>query len=289
MFTERRIYKLRRKFSEQWGFKKVINSFQIESINEELKNRLWNTIRIFYIDPIKTELGIDERFKITDEKAFDFIKKIYDEFLKTHEEPKFTKKELKENLKQKYFQLEWFEIYDFNEFISLVFYDKNINKEFRLQVNAVLENESSGYRFIDDYITPIIETVEIKEIEEALECSYTGVKKHLATSLELLSDRESPDYVNSIKESICAVESILNILAKTTNVPLNRSMNKLPFEMDKNFKAGMVKLYSWTSSADGIRHGVTREEIQSAFEEAKYMLVSCSAFINYLIGKQIKT
>jgi len=62
-------------------------------------------------------------------------------------------------------------------------------------------------------------------------------------------------------------------------------MNNLPFEMDKNFKAGMIKLYSWTSSADGIRHGVTGEK----FEEAKYMLVSCSAFINYLIGKQIKT
>ena len=280
---------MRRKFSEQYGFKKVIDSFQIESINEELKNRLWNTIKIFYIDPIGTEAGIDERFKITDEKAFAFIKNIYDGFFKTHEEPKVTKKALKENLKQKYFQLEWFEIYDFNEFVSSIFYDENINKKFRLQVNIVLENESSGYRFIDDYITPIIENVEIKEIEEALECSYTGVKRHLTTSLELLSDRESPDYVNSIKESISAVESILNILSETTNVALNRSMNNLPFEMDKNFKAGMVKLYSWTSSADGIRHGITGEEIQSAFEEAKYMLVSCSAFINYLIGKQIKT
>ena len=280
---------MRRKFSEQYGFKKVTDSFQIESINEDLKNRLWNTIKIFYIDQIGTQIGIDESYKITDDKAFSFIKNLYDGFFKTHEEPKLIKKVLKENLKQKYFQLEWFEIYDFIEFISSIFYDENLNKQFRLQVNIVLENESSGYRFIDDYITPIIENVEIKEIEEALECSYSGVKRHLSTSLELLSDRESPDYVNSIKESISAVESILNILSETTNVALNRSMNNLPFEMDKNFKAGMIKLYSWTSSADGIRHGVTGEEIQSAFEEAKYMLVSCSAFINYLIGKQIKT
>ena len=74
-----------------------MDSFQIESINEELKNRLWNTIKIFYIDPIGTEVGIDERFKITDEKAFGFIKNIYDGFFKTHEEPKFTKKVLKYN------------------------------------------------------------------------------------------------------------------------------------------------------------------------------------------------
>ena len=58
---------MRRKFSEQYGFKKVTDSFQIESINEELKNRLWNTIKIFYIDPIKTEFGTDELYKITDE------------------------------------------------------------------------------------------------------------------------------------------------------------------------------------------------------------------------------
>jgi len=74
MFKVERIFKLRRKFSEQYGFKKVADSFQIESINADLKNRLWNTIKIFYIDPIGTEIGVDERFKITDEKAFGFIK-----------------------------------------------------------------------------------------------------------------------------------------------------------------------------------------------------------------------
>ncbi len=289
MLRVKRIFKLRRKFSEQYGFKKIIDSFQINSINDELKNRLWNSIKIYYIDPIETQIGIEDIYNIIDMKAFDFIKNIYDGFFKIHEEPNLTKKSLKENLKQKYFKLEWFEIYDFLEFISSIFYDENLNKKFRTQINIVLENESSGYRFIDDYITPIIDDVEIKEIEEALECQYSGVTRHLSTSLELLSDRENPDYINSIKESISAVESVLNIISGTTNVALNRSMNNLPFEMDKNFKAGMIKLYSWTSSADGIRHGITGEEIQSAFEEAKYMLVSCSAFINYLIGKQIKT
>jgi hypothetical protein len=280
---------LRKKFSEQYGFKKVTDSFQINSINQELSNRLWNTIKIFYIDPIKTQFGVEENCNIPDGKTFNFIKNIYDGFFKTHEEPNINKRALKENFKQKYFKLKWFEIYDLLEFISSIFYDESLNKKFRIKINTVLENESSGYRFIDDYITPIIDNVEIKEIEEALECKYSGVKRHLSSSLELLSDRENPDYVNSIKESISAVESILNILSETTNVALNKSMNNLPFEMDKNFKAGMVRLYSWTSSADGIRHGVTGEEIQSAFEEAKYMLVSCSAFINYLIGKQIKT
>ncbi len=48
--------------------------------------------------------------------------------------------------------------------------------------------------------------LRVKEVEEALECRYTPVKRHLSNALELLSDRENPDYQNSIKESITAVE-----------------------------------------------------------------------------------
>ena len=56
--------------------------------------------------------------------------------------------------------------------------------------------------------------------------------------------------------------------------------------MDENFKSGMMRLYNWTSSSDGIRHASNGNEIKSSFAEAKYMVVSCSAFINYLILKQ---
>lgn len=46
-------------------------------------------------------------------------------------------------------------------------------------------------------------------------------------------------------------------------------------------------LYGYTSSADGIRHSLM-DEHKLSFEDAKFMLVSCSAFINYLITKASK-
>ncbi len=92
------------------------------------------------------------------------------------------------------------------EYISEIYHNEDINIKFRNEVNIVLEEEMSGYRFVDNYIAPIIDEVEIKEVEEALECRYTPVKRHLSNALELLSDRENPDYQNSIKESITAVE-----------------------------------------------------------------------------------
>lgn len=50
--------------------------------------------------------------------------------------------------------------------------------------------------------------------------------------------------------------------------------------MEKAFGA----LYGYTSDSNGIRHGgITFASVPS--EDAKYMLVSCSAFVNYLMEK----
>ncbi len=47
-------------------------------------------------------------------------------------------------------------------------------------------------------------------------------------------------------------------------------------------------MYNWTSQDGGIRHANSDEEITISFEDAKYMLVICSAFVNYLIAKKAK-
>ncbi len=52
-------------------------------------------------------------------------------------------------------------------------------------------------------------------------------------------------------------------------------------------KEGFSNLYGYTSSAEGIRHALL-DESELSFEDAKFMLVSCSAFVNYLIVKAEK-
>jgi hypothetical protein len=71
------------------------------------------------------------------------------------------------------------------------------------------EKEVSAYRFVNGVIAKITDQVEIDEIDRALESTRDPVRTHLRRALELLSDRESPDYRNSIKESISAVESLV--------------------------------------------------------------------------------
>lgn len=151
-------------------------------------------------------------------------------------------------------------------------------------INKVLQEENAGYRFINGLIVQIIDEVEIKEIEDVFETKFTPVKRHLSNALELLSDRENPDYPNSIKESITAVESMAKIITgKETD--LANCLKVMDIDLNKQFKTAMANLYGWTNKEDGIRHGHTQEELKTSFDEAKYMLVSCSAFINYLISK----
>ena len=45
------------------------------------------------------------------------------------------------------------------------------------------------------------------------------------------------------------------------------------------------KLYGYTSNEGGIRHALSEGDTPPTFDDAKYMLVSCSAFVNYLISK----
>jgi hypothetical protein len=49
-------------------------------------------------------------------------------------------------------------------------------------------------------------------------------------------------------------------------------------------RQGFLSLYGYTSDEDGIRHAIL-DESTVGFDEAKFMLVSCSAFVYFLIGK----
>lgn len=79
-----------------------------------------------------------------------------------------------------------------------------------------------------------------------------------------------------------ALDSLVSaIKGKKTIFP--KFANEL--DIHKALKDGFIKLYSWSSDAEGIRHGITGEKLKPLQTEARYMLVTISAFINYMIDK----
>jgi hypothetical protein len=152
------------------------------------------------------------------------------------------------------------------------------------RLNAVLEKESAGYRFVNDELAQITNPLEIKAIESAIASSSRAVRAHLEAALTMLSDRKSPDYRNSIKESISAVEAACQAVAGQPSASLGDCLKaiKKARELHPAFEGALIKLYGYTSDASGIRHAMTDAGVEVTQADAQFMLISCSAFTNYL-------
>lgn len=154
-------------------------------------------------------------------------------------------------------------------------------------INSVFEQEYVGYRFVDGRIVPITDENEIKSIEDACSGEFEGPRTHIKKAVGFIADREHKDYKNCIKESISAVESICSIIVgndKATLPDALKILKKNNLKIHPVLEVALIKLYAYTSDENGIRHAEGLFENDVTFEEAEFMLVSCSAFVNYLIA-----
>ncbi len=159
--------------------------------------------------------------------------------------------------------------------------------------NKVFEKEYVGYRFIGDKLSYISNETELESVSEAISTPFAPVNEHIEKANLLLSDRQSPDYENSIKESISAVEALCKIITKEhgSNATLGKMIKKLQecgVDIQPALSVAFEKLYAYTCNAKGIRHAGDIGGKAATFEEAKFMLVACSAFINYVKGRLSK-
>jgi len=281
-----------KRFSERIGKKIIRTVVQKEDIDAPLKNQLWNGLVIYILIEIKdlsywSELNGDTDYLLKRLWIY-HLKNKFDEIPERGYQMFF-------RIKEYFFSCEWFEIYDLIEFIINEYdqdserYDKERIPKLISFYNRELETAVSAYRIINYTITEITSDEEIESIENALEINdrFKPVKIHLQTALNHYSDKKQPDYRNSIKESISAVESICSIITNEKSVTLGKALKKIEesYQLHPALMSAFSKLYGYTSDADGIRHKLLDEDKVSQ-EDAKFMLVSCSAFINYLIAKE---
>ncbi len=105
----------------------------------------------------------------------------------------------------------------------------------------------------------------------------------------MYGQRPSPDYRNSIKEAVPAVEAAVSFVTGGKPDGVSRPLRKVfeQFPVHPALRDGFEKLYAYTSDAEGIRHALMQESNLTQ-EDARYMLVSCSAFANYLLALKTK-
>ncbi|MGY1640051.1 AbiJ-NTD4 domain-containing protein [Geodermatophilus sp. SYSU D00703] len=267
------------RFSERHGYTKVRTALQHESLDEALRLDLWNYILGLYEGLTK---------KVEWPQHAPFLTRLWADFLRRPLDEITYKERIQEYVKAVVLRGEWFQVYDFIEFLADEVEDyagEGAHGSCVRHFNALLEKHLAAYRFVDGRIVPIDSTVDLAAVEDALSDSegLAGVRHHLQRALELLADREAPDYSNSIKESISAVESVCALI--TNKKTLGEAVKRLKdsgLALHPALEQAWLKLYGFTSDADGIRHfAVDAPTVDQA--QAKYFLVTCSAFVSLLI------
>lgn len=270
-------------FRERLGTWGPRDDIQIDSMDRDLQNGLWNCVtEIFEALP-------QSQISYSSSAGYRLIRAIWRNVKHepVDEVDSSSGYRAYNQLKAYFMKSDWEEVYEILECI-VEHLNSSLRDQFKKRCNYEMARHNGGYRFVTDELAPITSQGEIAEVEGAIQHSSDPVAEHLQTALEFLSDREQPNYRNSVKESISAVESAVGELTKPGLI-LSKGLAALKLDLHPALREAYGKIYGYAGDEGGIRHSLNDESREVTQEEARYMLISCSAFINYLRAVAART
>lgn len=284
------------RFSERYGYVKPSEVLIRKDMPDSIQNAIctcFDELKNF----LKSQMGDDIRgfmeyrelekylwvnFFNRRKAYFEFHSSVATDFLEDKDASWFKKLDLvEETIKYLFKRESQFEVYCLGK--------SSVAEKFVTMLNSYFKCLNFAYRVVDKEIVEITSKEEIAAIEDTLQDSTANIRMHLSKALELYAKRPEGDYSNSIKESISAVEAYCR--EKTNENTLGKALNHLEtkgISFPKVLKEAFEKLYAYTNQGStGIRHALMDKDgtYVPSRDEALFMLVSCSAFINYLSKK----
>lgn len=285
-------------FSERNGYSAARTIAQIEEADDNLRIGIFNTIYsyygVFYRNSFQIKLFKNIWSNLW-HKPLDWFPSNSADFYS--------------ELKHWIFYCAWYEIYDLLECLAIQEHEFVSELEeasstaslstpeticpqpnpFNVAVNATLERERSGYRIVGTQAVKITNETEISEIERALASPdpFSGARLQIEKAIEQISKRPEADCSNAVKEAINAVEAAARIFSGSPKAELGKALSQIGKEgsMHPALIAGWRNLYGFTSDEGGIRHASNGDKIEVDYSLARYMVVTCSAFVNYLVDQ----
>jgi len=197
--------------------------------------------------------------------------------------------EVRRQLGQHWLECDWPEFFDLLEFVvGLVLPQRGDDRSAGFeQMNELLEQQGCAYRFISERLAPLTNPTEMAEVARAAESAIPAVGSHIRDALKLLPPHDNPNPRISVKEAISAVEAALKNLTGTPSATLTSALPDFERKygaFHPALRAGLEKLYAYTSDEKGIRHALVDETSNVTVDDARFMIVACSAFANYLVA-----
>lgn len=268
-------------FSERHGFVKR-KALQVDSMDEELKTSLW-----ICLERLFDGFSIEARdYGSARAKYREFLEFIWTEFFK---KPKNQLVQLNyyhivhSAMRSIYDQYSWDMVYSLIEFIAKLLSatkPRNVSDEFKENCNYVLERESSGWRFVNDEITPLTTSYEVQAVEEAFEGVGEETAGHLSAMLRGISQKGEKNYRTAATEAILALEAFGREVANEKSKILSDIIRDKKLPLDEILQQSLSKLYAY-ANAKGIRHAQMKGQ-EVDFEIAKFMILQCTSYINLM-------
>ena len=290
-------------FSQRQGIEPMTKPLQIESMDDDLRNRLWNVMLAAIWDPMRDRcpryLGI--AYPESGSQIDRFVNRFWGFHLKQRLDALDHRwVHLQKQFEGIYFGATWDRAYGFvegageaHEFV----FGRAGAERFREACNEVLRAEGSPYRFVrgTGLLAPFTNPIEVHAILEARETMLLHhcrvVHEHLDQALRHLASRENPNYVDSVGQSWRAVEAMLRLICHddglTGGKAINECQNKCSLAVDGSLWAALHKLHAYRAEC-GAGHPRKEETPEPQCEDARFMLVTCSAYTNYLAEKARK-
>lgn len=272
------------KFSERNGYRAPRLEYQGEAMDEPLRNDLWNTIYSWYFRP-------NSNPKVAQQVWRGYLVQPVDLFRMDNAQ---------KMVRGQMIGGEWLEAYDAVEYIASLahgmasahrpgdlFYDRDA-AAFLKAINETLDRHMAGWHILGGQVAPVTSTREIESVDDALTAAVAvsaGAEHHLRAAVSALSDRSDPDYANSIRESYLAVEGVAKAIIGDPNATLGQALKAISRRtsaIDAGVLVGWSAMYGRASDVDGLRHAGALAPVFAA-ADARYMLVTASAFINLLL------
>jgi hypothetical protein len=271
-------------FSQRKGLLPIKVELERDGISGELRNTLWNYFFVDIYGPIAKM-----HYSVRDDLLKKFFYAIWIGFFKkaVDEIPVYRTGSINADATVLYIK-EWFFKVGYNRLLDFIEFLIMSNSKRIDDLNSIFEDERSAYRIVNEIIIEIDSKEEVAEIQSAIDSApNNSVQTHLKAAMDLYSNRSNPDYRNSIKESISAIESLAKIIIKNDKATLGQALTEIEkkHKIPNALKTAFSSLYGYTSDSGGIRHSLSDGDIAVGKEEARFMLVCCSAFVNYLKSK----
>ncbi len=212
-------------FSQRKGIRPVTKSIQRESLDEDLRNRLWSALKIGLWDHWSPRDY--SGFQYEDGKRVEFIVKlVWRHYFKLSVDtlPAFDRDHPRssyEVMRDHFFDGEWWESYDLIEYLVKVCPEQWQDRLKKL-LNSFMESENAAYRIVGDEVVEISDEHELKAVESALETAEKP-KATLGGSIKVIKK--------------------------------NRVIHPA-------FEHALLKLYGYTSDEGGIRHALTEDSVE---------------------------